>query len=154
MISKYVFDQLLNKGLTIAFAESMTGGAATYELMKNPGASKVISGSIVAYSVKQKHNLLNMTLGDINKYGIVSKEISTIMAKKVKEIISSDIGVGITGNAGPTLQDYSTKKEAWISIFYKHETQVFYIDLEECNRIEAIEKTVRFIYDNLSIILQ
>jgi PncC family amidohydrolase len=154
MIAKQVFDKLLNKGLTIAFAESMTGGAATYELMKNPGASKVISGSIVAYSVKQKHNLLNMTLEDINKYGIVSKEVSIIMARKVKEIIGSDIGVGVTGNAGPTLQDNTTKKEAWISIFYKHEMQVFHVDLEECDRVEAIEKTVRFIYDNLSIILQ
>ena len=154
MIAKQVFDKLLNKGLTIAFAESVTGGAATYELMKNPGASKVISGSIVAYSVKQKHNLLNMTLEDINKYGIVSKEISIIMARKVKEIIGSDIGVGVTGNAGPTLQNNTTKKEAWISIFYKHEMQVFHVDLEECDRVEAIEKTVRFIYDNLSIILQ
>lgn len=154
MIAKQVFNKLLNKGLTIAFAESMTGGAATYELMKNPGASKVISGSIVAYSIKQKHNLLNMTLEDINKYGIVSKEISIIMARKVKEIIGSDIGVGVTGNAGPTLQDNTTKKEAWISIFYKHEMQVFHVDLEECDRVEAIEKTVRFIYDNLSIILQ
>ncbi|PKK99040.1 MAG: hypothetical protein CVV57_04325 [Tenericutes bacterium HGW-Tenericutes-2] len=154
MIAKQVFDKLLNKGLTIAFAESMTGGAATYELMKNPGASKVISGSIVAYSVKQKHNLLNITLEDINKYGIVSKEISTIMARKVKETIGSDIGVGVTGNAGPTLQENTTKKEAWISIFYKHETQVFYIDLDQLDRVEAIEKTVRFIYDNLSVILQ
>jgi nicotinamide-nucleotide amidase len=153
MIAKQTFDKLLNKGLTIAFAESMTGGAVTYELMKNPGASRVISGSIIAYSVKQKHNLLNMTLEDINKYGIVSREVSTIMARKVKEIIGSDIGVGITGNAGPTFQDHSNKKEAWISIFYKHETKVLSIDLEKCSRVEAIEKTVRLIYENLSIIL-
>src|SRR5690606_28473150 len=141
-------DTLLNKGLTVAFAESMTGGAVTYELMKNPGASKVISGSIVAYSVKQKHNLLNMSLEDINKYGIVSKEVSMIMARKVKEIIGSDIGVGITGNAGPTLQENSNQKEAWISIFYKHETITLHINLEDSNRLEAIEKTVRFIYEN------
>jgi len=154
MIAKQTFDILLNKGLTIAFAESMTGGAATYELMKNPGASKVISGSIVAYSVKQKHNLLNMTLEDINKYGIVSKEVSTIMARKIKDIVGSDIGVGITGNAGPTLQDNTTKKEAWVSIFYKHEMHVHHLDLEGCERVDAIEKTVRFIYDNLNNILR
>lgn len=154
MISKDTFDKLLNKGLTIAFAESMTGGAATYELMKNPGASKVISGSIVAYSIKQKHNLLNMSLEDMNKYGIVSKEISSIMARKIKETIGCDIGVGITGNAGPTLQENTFKQEAWVSILFKTEMHVFHLDLEECLREDAIEKTVRFIYENLSNILQ
>ncbi|MBU1142406.1 MAG: CinA family protein [Firmicutes bacterium] len=153
MISKDTFDQLLNKGLTIAFAESMTGGAATYELMKNPGASKVISGSIVAYSIKQKHNLLNMSLEDMNKYGIVSKEVSSIMARKIKETIGSDIGVGVTGNAGPTLQDNTYGLEAWVSILCKTEMHVFHLDLEGLSRVEAIEKTVRFIYEKLSNIL-
>ncbi len=154
MITKESFEKLLNRGLTIAFAESMTGGAATYELMKNPGASRVISGSIIAYSVKQKHNLLKMSLEDINKYGIVSKEISSIMARKIKETIGSDIGVGITGNAGPTFQENTVKQEAWVSILCKTEMHVFHLDLKECSRIEAIEKTVRFIYENLSNILQ
>ncbi|MDO9628405.1 MAG: CinA family protein [Acholeplasmataceae bacterium] len=153
MISKELFNKLLDKGLTIAFAESMTGGAATYELMKNPGASKVISGSIVAYSVKQKHNLLNITLEDINKYGIVSKEISSIMARKIKDVIGSDIGVGITGNAGPTLQEKTLKQEAWVSILCKQEMKVFYIDLEAYSRVDAIEKTVQFIYEKLNTIL-
>jgi len=154
MNTKTLFDKLTSRSLTIAFAESMTGGLATYELMKNPGASKVISGSIIAYSVKQKHNLLNISLVDINKYGIVSKEISSIMARKIKDIIGSDIGVGITGNAGPTLQEHSLKQEAWVSILCKQEMHIFHLDLEAYSRLDAIEKTVQFIYDNLNNIVQ
>jgi len=102
MISKKVFHQLTRKGLTIAFAESMTGGLVTYELIKNPGASKVIKGSMIAYSDEEKVNLLGISKDFIVKHSVVSKEVAIEMATRIQCQIISSIGVGITGNAGPS----------------------------------------------------
>ena len=54
MSQENVFSKLLDNGLTIAFAESMTGGALTYELVRFPNASKVVIGSIIAYHKQLK----------------------------------------------------------------------------------------------------
>lgn len=149
MISKYVYQELVKKGLTIAFAESMTGGALTYEMVKNPGASKVIKGSIVAYSNEQKMNLLQISKTDIDSYPVVSKEIASLMAKRIKKITGSSIGVGITGNAGPSFQENTYKQEAWLAIETDHHIETYHLNLENLTRLKAILKAVHFTYETL-----
>lgn len=146
MISKNVYQKLTKKGLTIAFAESMTGGALCAELIKNPGASNVITSSIIAYSNEQKINLLNIQEHLINTHGVVSSEIADHMAFSIRDIAQSDIGVGITGNAGPSYQLGSSKKEAYISIVFSKDVHRIHLNLTEFTRIKAIDFAVKETY--------
>lgn len=154
MSSKNVLELLTKKGLTIAFAESMTGGLLSYELVKNQGASKVFLGSIVAYSIDQKVNLLYLDQELIEKFGTVSPEVSVMMAKSVKEITKSNISVAITGNAGPELQKNSIEKEAIITIIMNDKIETFIIEFTNLEREESIVQTVKVIYEKLYDLLK
>jgi PncC family amidohydrolase len=154
MSSKEVLDLLIKKGLTIAFAESMTGGLLAYELVKNQGASNVFLGSIVAYSIKEKVNLLNIEEDEINKFGVVSPEVSLMMAKNIKELTKANVTVSVTGNAGPTLQNQSLEKEAVITIIVNEFIETLIIEFQNLERVESIEQTVKFIYQKLNDLLK
>ena len=92
---------LTERGLTIAAAESCTGGLIAKRLTDIPGASKIFMGGIVAYSVKSKTTLLSVDPELIDKKGAVSREVALAMADGAREKFGTDIGVGITGIAGP-----------------------------------------------------
>lgn len=140
MIEKKVYQQLLRNGLTIAFAESMTGGSLTYEMIKNPGSSKVLKGSIVAYNNAQKVKLLNINQSEIDQYSVVSEQVSRSMATSIRNIMGTDIGVGITGNAGPKIQDHTKNLEAWISIDFQGKVSSYNFEFCGLTRLEAIKK--------------
>ncbi len=87
--------------LTIAVAESCTGGLLSNKITDIPGSSLYYRGGIVAYDKEVKINLLNIPPEIIEKCGIVSLEVAGSMAKQIAQIMQTDIGVGITGYAGP-----------------------------------------------------
>ncbi|MFH1562955.1 MAG: nicotinamide-nucleotide amidohydrolase family protein [Nitrospirota bacterium] len=87
--------------LTIAVAESCTGGLLSNKITDIPGSSLYYRGGIVAYDKEVKINLLNIQPEVIEKCGIVSQEVAGSMAKEIAHIMKTDIGVGITGYAGP-----------------------------------------------------
>lgn len=91
---------ILNK-LTIASIESLTGGLFASEIVSVPNASQVYLGSIVTYANIIKQRILKIDKDKIDKYGVVSKEIATLMAVNGSQILKSDITVSFTGNAGP-----------------------------------------------------
>ena len=153
MESGKILDLLIENDLTISFAESMTGGYASYQLIKNPRASEAIKMSIIAYSKESKNQLLNISFEDIKKYSIVSTEIALLMAKNIKKISGSDIGVGVTGNAGPTVQEDTEDSVACIGIVYNDEEYTYRFEFFDLNRVEAIRKCVDFIYDRLEEII-
>ncbi len=94
---------LLNKnGLTIAGAESCTGGLVAKLFTDISGSSKYFLGSVVTYSNSSKSSLLGVAPETIEKYGVVSKEAALEMVEGVKRRFRSDIGYAITGIAGPT----------------------------------------------------
>ena len=145
-ISKKVLDILIDYDYKIAFAESITGGGLAYELIKNPGASNVIEYSVVTYSKEAKRDvlLINETLFDV--HGIVSKVISMEMASQIKKLSKADIGVGITGNAGPTAQVNSQVGEIWFSIAYKEEIYSYHIQLRDEPRELILENAIKVVY--------
>ncbi|PKK97167.1 MAG: hypothetical protein CVV58_02650 [Tenericutes bacterium HGW-Tenericutes-3] len=149
MISRNVYELCVKNGLTIAFAESMTGGSLAYELIKNPGSSKVISGSIIAYSIEQKVKLLGLNQKQIELESVVSESVAKQMATSVRSIMNSDIGVGVTGNAGPEKQINTKKLEVWIAIDFKGELITQSISFDHLSRIKAIEQTVQKTYEML-----
>lgn len=102
MIEKIVARVLTQKKLTLALAESCTGGLVADSLTNIPGSSKYFALGIVAYSNKAKIKLLNIPGEVLRQHGAVSKETALLLAQNVKRLGQADIGLGITGIAGPS----------------------------------------------------
>ncbi|RMD86421.1 MAG: nicotinamide-nucleotide amidohydrolase family protein [Candidatus Dadabacteria bacterium] len=96
-----LYKLLESRGLTIAVAESCTGGLLGGALTSVSGSSRYFLGGVVAYSNHVKKDLLKVAKETISSFGAVSAECAIEMAKGVKALIGSDIGVSITGIAGP-----------------------------------------------------
>lgn len=92
---------LLNKGWTIACAESCTGGLLTSCLTDVAGSSAYVKGSVVSYTNEVKHGVLGVSQESLDTVGAVSEEVAGQMAEGVRRVIGSDIGVSVTGLAGP-----------------------------------------------------
>lgn len=88
-------------GLTISCAESCTGGLLTSMLTDVSGSSSYVMGSVVSYSNDVKARVLHVSEETLAVYGAVSEETAREMAQGVRKLIHADIGVGITGIAGP-----------------------------------------------------
>lgn len=92
---------LKNKGLSIAVAESCTGGHLLDRLTDIPGASGYVLGGVIAYDNHVKINLLGVSEGDLRVEGAVSKAVACQMAEGVRRATGAAIGVSTTGIAGP-----------------------------------------------------
>jgi len=92
---------LAKQGATLAAAESCTGGLLSKRITDIPGASGVFVGGVVAYSTLSKTALLNVDPELISEKGAVSREAALAMADGARNRFRSDLGVGITGIAGP-----------------------------------------------------
>lgn len=93
---------LTDRNLTIATAESCTGGAIAKRISSVPGASAYFVGSIVSYSAAIKVRELNVKKELIEKYSVVSSEVAEAMAVGIQQKFNTDYGIATTGNAGPT----------------------------------------------------
>jgi CDP-diacylglycerol--glycerol-3-phosphate 3-phosphatidyltransferase len=94
-------EDLERRGSTLAVAESMTGGGLAARLTDRPGSSKWFLGGVVAYSNQAKSDLLGVDPDLVASHGAVSAEVAAAMAAGVRQRLGSDLGVGITGIAGP-----------------------------------------------------
>lgn len=92
---------LAARGLKIAVAESCTGGLITSRLTDVPGSSGYLEGGVVAYSYEAKHRLLGVSHDTLVTFGAVSQETALEMARNVQRLFNTDLGVGVTGIAGP-----------------------------------------------------
>ncbi|HBD25754.1 CinA family nicotinamide mononucleotide deamidase-related protein [Flavobacterium sp.] len=100
---------LTEKKVTISTVESCTGGKIAATLSAVPGASNYFKGSIVSYATQTKINVLGIANEAVAKYGVVSEEVATEMAKAAQKIMASDYAIATTGNAGPTKGDESAE---------------------------------------------
>lgn len=87
--------------VTLAVAESCTGGLICARLVEIPGSSEVFKGGVVAYSNELKQKLLGVKAETLSKFGAVSEECAFEMARGILEITGADIAVSTTGIAGP-----------------------------------------------------
>ena len=92
---------LKKQAATLAVAESCTGGLVSNLLTNVHGSSDFFSGGIVSYSNKSKQDILNVSEELIEEYGVISAEVAKAMASGVRERIQADIGLAVTGIAGP-----------------------------------------------------
>lgn len=95
-------------GWTLAVAESCTGGLVGHKITEVPGSSDYFMGGIIAYAYQAKEKFLGVDPVTLETYGAVSEETAVEMAEGVREAFDVDIGIGITGIAGPS-SDQSEK---------------------------------------------
>jgi PncC family amidohydrolase len=92
---------LTQRGLTLAAAESCTGGLVSHRITNVPGSSEYFLGGIVAYSNQIKMGLLGVRQDTLESKGAVSQETVLEMAAGVRQALKADIGIAISGIAGP-----------------------------------------------------
>ncbi|MEO5903115.1 MAG: competence/damage-inducible protein A [Gemmatimonadaceae bacterium] len=100
-LAEVVLAMCRRKGVTISVAESCTGGLLGARLTAIPGSSDVFVGGVLAYDDGVKREWLGVSDSDIEEHGAVSEEVAATMAKSVREGMKTDIGIAITGVAGP-----------------------------------------------------
>ena len=96
---------LLERGLTVASAESLTGGGLGALLSATPGASTTYRGGVVTYATELKQQLLGVTDEVVAGPGVVSAECAAQMARGARALLGSDYAVSTTGVAGPDPQE-------------------------------------------------
>lgn len=124
MSAAAILDALRERGLKLAIAESLTGGALTSKFVAVPGASEVLLGGIVAYNTALKHELLGVSRSLLEQQGAVDPEVAAQMAGGVRAKLaakcglSEDVVVGLstTGVAGPESQDGKPVGTVYIGI--------------------------------------
>jgi PncC family amidohydrolase len=92
---------LRQRGLRLAVAESCTGGLIGHRLTNIPGSSDYYMGSVTAYAYEVKVRLLGVSWATLEMYGAVSREVAIEMARGVRASLDADIGLSVTGIAGP-----------------------------------------------------
>jgi len=102
IILKNVSDQLRKNNITVATAESCTGGLLAHLLTNISGSSEYFERGVITYSNKSKMELLGVPQETIKEYGAVSKQTAKAMAIGIKEQANVDIGISTTGITGPT----------------------------------------------------
>ena len=106
-----VGELLVKRGLTLGVAESLTGGLVGSRLTAVPGASDWFRGSLVVYASDTKRSLLGVSDGPV-----VSEQAALEMAVGVTRVLGSDVGLSLTGVAGPTEQDGQPVGTVWVGL--------------------------------------
>ncbi len=92
---------LRQAGLKLALAESCTGGLIGHRVTNVPGSSDYYLGSVTAYAYEAKERLLGVSHDTLVRYGAVSQQTALEMARGIRRVLEADIGVSVTGIAGP-----------------------------------------------------
>lgn len=149
-IQEQVVTVLIEKKWHIAFAESCTGGLAAASLVDVADASKVLEVSFVTYANEAKIKYLGVSDEAIHTFGVVSEEVAYQMASGVARQADAQIGVGITGVAGPG--GGTKKKPVGMVCFGFFVNGVVYTDTMyygDIGRNEVRRKSVAHVYDRL-----
>ena len=121
-IAEVLGNLLHERELTVACAESCTGGNLAHRITQVPGSSAYFMGSVVSYSNDVKANVLKVSRSDLSTYGAVSREVVEAMAQGVATLMRSDCAIATSGIAGP---DGGTPVKpvgtVWIAVKYGYQ---------------------------------
>jgi PncC family amidohydrolase len=152
-IEERVGELLRRRGLTLAAAESCTGGLLSHRLTNVSGSSAYYLGGIVAYDNRVKETLLGVRPQTLRAHGAVSEETAREMAQGARQRLGADVGISITGIAGPT----GGTAEKPVGLMY---VAVSWADEERCRRFvlaqdrlgnkqASVEAAMRLVVDAL-----
>jgi len=144
---------LRERGLTVAVAESLTGGLVVAALVSIPGASVVVRGGIVAYATDVKATLLGVDAGVLAAGGPIQSIVAEQMAQGVRRELGADVGLATTGVAGPDPQDGHPPGEVWIAVARATGVESELVTLtgdRAAIRRQAVENVLRLALDAVS----
>jgi PncC family amidohydrolase len=149
-----VINKIKSAGHTLSLAESCTGGWLSKIVTDVSGASSVYMGGVCSYSNEVKMKLLGVEADTLAQYGAVSEQTARQMATGVRKAMNTDIGVGITGIAGP-LSDNTNKPVGLIyiavafadSVIVKELRNTFTENVRTSNRASAVEAALNLLGD-------
>ena len=101
MTNEQIISKLIEKNITIATAESCTGGSLGKNITSVPGASSIYGYGFITYANEAKEKILGVSHDTLEKHGAVSPDTAIEMARGAREVSGSDIAVSVTGIAGP-----------------------------------------------------
>lgn len=104
------------RDMTLAVAESLTGGLVAAEITSVPGASKAFRGSVTAYATEIKHELLGVDATLLARSGAVDPQVAAEMAAGVRKALGADWGIATTGVAGPDPQDGQSVGTVYVAV--------------------------------------
>ncbi len=132
--SEAVVKTLNKKGLTVATAESCTGGLISSLITSVSGASAVFGLGICSYSPEAKNQVLRVSAETLKEYGTVSEFTASEMAQNVRLIANADIGLSVTGVAGPSPSENKPVGLVYIALSDKNKTTVKKLNIENLGR--------------------
>ena len=149
---------LIERGLTIAVAESLTGGQLAARLIDTPGASATVRGGVVAYSTELKHTVLGVPASLLAAHGAVDPDVARAMAAGVRTALAvggvpADIGIATTGVAGPEPQDGQPVGTVWVGLATAERVDAFpflFSGSRADIRAQAVDAAMAILLDALS----
>ena len=146
--------ELAARGLQVATAESCTGGYVAKRLTDVSGASEVFECGVVTYSNRMKHQLLGVSQQTLDTFGAVSEETAREMAAGVRRLSGAEIGISVTGNAGPEPSEGKEVGLVYIGVDSPEMSRVFMLQVNR--RDQDARETIRYLASShaLSLILK
>ena len=141
---------LKHKNMTVATAESCTGGLLSTLITSVSGASSIFGLGICSYAAEAKINTLGIQADTIEKYGTVSEFTAQEMAKRIRTLGNADIGLSVTGVAGPNQTEDKPVGLVYIALSDKNNTIVKKLNIENLGR-DFIRNTTALEVFNLLI---
>ena len=149
---KTLIELLIQKNLTLASCESLTGGLFAAVFTETAGVGQVFKGGLVVYSNEAKIKLAKVSPSVLEKNGAISVECAKEMATNAQQLLGTDLAISFTGNAGPTSQENKPVGLVYVCLAIKDKVIVkelqFSGSREEIRR-KTVEAGISLIKDNL-----
>src|SRR5208283_3951286 len=121
-IARSVHKLFIEKGLTLALAESCTGGLISHCMTMLPGSSAFFQAGLVTYSNASKLSILGLAPETIETHGVISETVARQMAEKVRALLKTDYALATTGNLGPEALEGKQRGLVYIAVSTHGET--------------------------------
>lgn len=155
--SAQIVTEFASRGLTIAVAESLTGGLLVAELIRPAGASAVVLGGVVAYDTELKHTLLGVDEALLAEHGPVHPDVARQLARNVRDRLAvagrpADLGIATTGVAGPDPQGGQQPGTVYLGLSFGEGALVRRLTLSGPRdeiRVRTVEEAIGWIAETL-----
>lgn len=128
-LEEVVLHKLMKENMTLACAESCTGGLISKKITEHPGVSRLYKGGIICYTNFAKEKLLQIDPNILDAHGAVSAEVAEQLALNVRKLLDTDWGLSVTGLAGPDPVEGKPVGLVYIGISNKQSTEVIQLNL-------------------------
>ncbi|MCD3441220.1 competence/damage-inducible protein A [Streptococcus equi] len=136
-LARETFELLKRSGKTITAAESLTAGLFQAQLTDFAGASQVFNGGFITYSIEEKARMLGIPLVELQRHGVVSSFTAEQMAAQARCLTDSDIGIGLTGVAGPEALEGQPAGTVFIGLATKNKVESLKVVIGGRSRLDV-----------------